>query len=121
MGRFNNAEAFIRAYHVDHDILTQFQTISFLSFPKAIGRSKELDGDQDANFIIADALLIAGSATGITLSAVLIGAGIIGLGVSLHAYAGYQCHTLTRLLYGFLVKESSSGLLIDEDLLGLPI
>jgi len=49
--------------------------------------------------------------------AIVLGVGAAGLG----SFAGYLCHTLERLLYGFLVKESSTGLTIEEDLLGLPI
>jgi hypothetical protein len=64
--------------------------------------------------LIAARLLITPPFT--PLAAVL-GVASVGLG----AHATYRCHTLERLLYGFLVRETWTGLGIEEDLLGLPI
>ena len=116
----SNAGALIKAYHVDYDILTQMQNLFSPLIPKAIGFQIELDGDQDFNFIAVEAALVAArllATPPFTPLAIVLGVGAVGFG----AFAGYKCHTLIRLLYGFLVKESSTGLAIDEDLLGLPI
>ena len=99
----NNGGGKISAYYMDYDILSSMQDVSPL--PSALGNRIPLDSQYDAANIIASLSGLGGIITGVA-------------GIALASYAGYKCHLLNELLYGFLVKEGWNGAII-EDLLGL--
>ena len=100
--RFNkNGGGLIKAYYVDHDILTQIQNLFSPLIPKALGTPIELDGNQDVLAIVGDAVLRAARESSKT-PALAVALGLVGVGIK--GYAGYRCHLANALLYGFLVK-----------------
>jgi len=106
----NNGNGKISAYYMDHDILSNVQDLRSQLLPgqwmpSALGNRIPLDSQYDAAMIVASLSSIGGIIMGTA-------------GIALSTYAGYKCHLLDELLYGFLVKEGWNGAII-EDLLGL--
>ena len=128
INRFNvekNGNGVIMAYFVDYDLLTlmqnQFHNHTVLPIPKAIGTPIELDGDLD--YVAGPAAAAAVTALTIARNLPILPNLLMALGVtSLASYPLYYCHTLDRLLYGFLVKEKPLPQIgIDENLLKEPL
>jgi hypothetical protein len=104
IARYNTASTFIKAYFVDQDMLHQLQeSMDFLA--KAIGTQIELDGAYDAASFVGIAAFETGATTHIPLAIII--ASVLGIGIT--GYAGYKCHMIDQLLYGFLVKENNWG------------